>query len=152
MPTSSKSKEQIGIEKGFRSGLEDRIAAELSASGVEFRYEDFQVPYVKPARESKYTPDFLLLHNGIVIETKGRFITADRQKHLLIQKQHPKLDLRFVFSNPNTRISKQSKTTYAMWCQKNGFQYAKGSVPQAWLDEQPEAERMSALDAFIKDT
>jgi hypothetical protein len=152
MTTTSKSKRQIGIEHGFRSGLEDQVSAELTAAGVEHLYEPFAIPYTKPAKVHKYTPDHVILHNGIVIETKGRFVTADRQKHLLIQQQHPHLDIRFLFSNPNTRISKQSKTTYAMWCTKHGFLYAKAHVPQEWLDEAPEEARMAALDAFLKAT
>jgi hypothetical protein len=89
---------------------------------------------VKPEKKAKYTPDFLL-PNGIIVETKGRFLTEDRQKHLLIQAQHPELDIRFVFSNSRARISKASSTTYAMWCEKHGFRYADKLIPQAWLME-----------------
>lgn len=97
-------------------------------------YESVVILYDKPARTSRYTPDFPL-PNGIIIETKGRFVTADRQKHLLVKAQHPDKDIRFVFSNANAKISKQSKTTYAMWCDKNGFKYANKSVPPAWIKE-----------------
>lgn len=129
----SKSQAEVGKVLGFRSGLEERVAEELKqALGRPVEYETVIVPYEKPAKKSRYTPDFRL-PNGTIIETKGRFVTADRQKHLLIKQQHPDLDIRFVFSNPNARISKQSQTTYAMWCEKNGFQYAKGSVPTEWL-------------------
>ena len=122
------------ISKGFRSGLEERIAQELTESGVGFTYEEEVIEYIKPARTSKYTPDFVL-ENGIIIETKGRFLTEDRQKHLLVKKQHPHLDIRFVFNRSKTKISKQSKTTYADWCEKNGFLYADVSIPEAWLKE-----------------
>jgi hypothetical protein len=123
-----------GLVHGYRSGLEERVARELKAQGITSDYESVVIRYTKPERESKYTPDFPL-PNGIIIETKGRFLTADRQKHLLIKKQHPELDIRFVFSNANARISKQSKTTYAAWCEKNGFLYATGSIPVEWLNE-----------------
>lgn len=120
---------------GFRSGLEQRVAAELeSAVGKPVPYEQETITYEKPAKKSRYTPDFRL-PNGIFVETKGRFVTEDRQKHLAIKAQHPDLDIRFVFSNPNARISKQSATTYASWCEAKGFKYAKGSVPTAWLKE-----------------
>jgi len=127
-----------GLEHGFRSGLEDKIASELEAKGVPIKYEDpaSVIQYIKPETKSKYTPDFVL-PNGIIVETKGRFITADRKKHLLIKAQHPEKDIRFVFSNSRQRISKQSKTTYAMWCDKFGFKYADRSVPEAWLQEPP---------------
>lgn len=97
-------------------------------------YETLKIAYEKPAKKSKYTPDFRL-PNGVIIETKGRFLTADRQKHLLVKAQHPDLDIRFVFEQPQKTISKQSSTTYAAWCDKHGFKYAKGSVPREWIDE-----------------
>lgn len=75
------------------------------------------------------------LSRKIIVETKGRFVTADRLKHLEIKKQHPRLDIRFVFQNSRQRISKSSKTTYAAWCEKNGFLYADKKIPDAWLEE-----------------
>lgn len=108
-------------------------------------FETVEVRYIKPATESRYTPDFPLEHNGIIIESKGRFVTEDRKKHRLIKEQFPALDIRFVFSNPNSKISKGSNTTYAMWCDKYGFEYAKETIPKAWLEEEPEQSRMDAL-------
>lgn len=69
------------------------------------------------------------------MESKGIFDTADRQKHLYIKKQYPHLDIRFVFDNPNGKIYKGSKTTYADWCRKYGFQFAKKLIPAEWLKE-----------------
>ncbi|MFN3914758.1 MAG: hypothetical protein ACK4K3_07545 [Aquabacterium sp.] len=134
--TTSKSQLEVGIKHGFRSGLEGAISRQLTAANVPFEYEAHKVEYVTPATPHKYTPDFLL-PNGIFVETKGRFVTADRQKHLLIKAQHPELDIRFVFSNSKQRISKTSKTTYADWCDKHGFAYADKLIPQDWLKEQP---------------
>lgn len=130
--------EERGVKEGYRSGLEDKIAAQLRGLGIDPRYEEVVVEYLKPARKSKYHPDFIL-PNGIIIESKGKFITADRQKHLLIKQQHPELDIRFVFSNPNTRINKGSPTTYAMWCEKNSFMYSKKYIPLAWIQEHGKA-------------
>lgn len=124
---------QVAIDAGFRSGLEHLISEELAFQQVDYRYEEDTFTYFKPSRVSKYTPDFVL-PNGIIIESKGRFKTADRQKHILIKKQHPHLEIRFVFSDPKHRISKTSKTTYAMWCDKHGFLYAKQLIPQEWID------------------
>ena len=119
---------------GYRSGLEDKIATELRARGIPVRFEQLKIEYEVPSKKHKYTPDFEL-PNKIIVETKGRFVTKDRQKHILIKQQHPEFDIRFVFQNPNARISKASSTTYAAWCEKNGFLYAKGSIPQSWIDE-----------------
>lgn len=126
-----------GLKEGYRSGLEASIARQIETmTGSPARYESKEsvVSYLKPQRIAKYTPDFVL-PNGIIVETKGRFVTADRQKHLLIKEQHPLLDIRFVFNNPSTRISKLSQTTYAMWCEKHGFLYAKLAIPAAWFKE-----------------
>jgi hypothetical protein len=125
-----------GLANGYRSGLEGRIAKELLALGIDPQFEKVKIRYNVPAKDHTYTADFLL-PNGIVVETKGRFLSKDRQKHLLIKAQCPEWDLRFVFTNPQARISKASATTYADWCQKNGFKFAKGSVPEAWINEQP---------------
>ena len=124
----------LTTSKGFRSGLEERIAQALLEKGVSFTYEDQVIHYVQPEKVARYTPDFVL-SNGIIIETKGRFLTADRQKHLLVKKQYPELDIRFVFSRSKERISKKSKTTYADWCEKHGFKYADEDIPNSWLTE-----------------
>lgn len=130
----STSVRQRAIAEGYRSGLEEITAEHLTSLGIPYEYEKLVIDYVDPAKNRKYTPDFKL-NNGIIVETKGRFLTADRQKHIQIKKQHPHLDIRFVFSNPNTKLSKLSKTTYAMWCVKNGFLYANKMIPGEWLKE-----------------
>ncbi|HCL3314598.1 TPA: endodeoxyribonuclease [Pseudomonas aeruginosa] len=138
-----------GLRLGFRSGLEEQIASQLDKAGVDFHYETEKIHYIKPARPAKYTPDWIL-PNGIIVETKGRFVVEDRQKHIIIKEQHPGLDIRFVFSNSRSRISKNSKTTYAMWCQKYGFQFADRWIPQEWLEEPAQPERLAAIEQAKK--
>lgn len=123
-----------GIVHGYRSGLEEKIAAELTALGVKFGYENRKIAYTSPAKDRTYTPD-INLENGVTVELKGRFVTADRQKHILLKQQHPSLDIRFVFSNSKARISKQSSTSYADWCRKYGFKFADKSIPLTWIKE-----------------
>lgn len=112
------------------------MANQLTAKGIDGPkiFESKTFKYTQPSTEHRYTPDFPL-PNGIIVETKGRFLPADRKKHLLVRKSNPDIDVRFVFQNPNARISKTSKTTYADWCDKNGFLYAKGLIPDEWLKE-----------------
>lgn len=131
---------QVALKHGFRSGLEDTIAAKLKADGVPYKYEELVINYIKPARKAKYTPDFVL-DNGIIVESKGRFVVADRQKHLFVKEQHPELDIRFVFSNSKQRISKTSTTTYADWCVRYGFKYADRDIPKEWIDESCKPKR-----------
>ena len=125
---------QVAMKYGFRSGLEERIAEQLDELGVSYTYEKVKLKYIKPASFHVYTPDFQL-PNGIIVESKGRFLAPDRQKHLLVKKHNPELDIRFVFSNSNARISKTSRTTYAMWCRKNGYLYADKTIPEEWINE-----------------
>ena len=144
----TKTSFDLGLQHGFRSGLEDVNARALVAAGVDVHYEAHTLEYTQPIKRRRYTPDFIL-PNGIVIETKGQFQTSDRQKHLMIQSDHPFLDLRFVFSSPHNRISKQSKTTYAAWCEHKGFLWADRLIPDEWMEEPPNKGRIAAcLKAF----
>jgi len=126
------SRKAVAAKYGFRSGLEMQIDESLKSNGIDGEYEQHVITYTKPATNHKYHPDFKL-PNGIFVETKGRFLTDDRKKHLLIKAQHPELDIRFLFQNSKTKISKASKTTYADWCVKHGFKFADKEIPADWL-------------------
>ena len=132
--TKHSAKRKAALKHGWRSGLEEEVAKQLDMMRVKYTYEEKKVSYTVPESKHTYTPDFVL-HNGIIIETKGRFVTADRKKHLLVKQQHPELDIRFVFSNPRCKISKLSKTTYADWCDKYGFKYSAKMIPEEWINE-----------------
>jgi hypothetical protein len=130
-----KSKHHRGLIHGYRSGLEEvNLEWVGKCLGLDSTtlYECMKIPYFIPQTQHVYTPD-IALPNGIIVETKGRFTAADRQKHLYVKQQHPELDIRFVFSNSKTKIRKGSKTSYADWCNKNGFLYAEKLVPKEWL-------------------
>ena len=124
------------IKHGYRSGLEETVAEQLQKEELTYEYEskDNIIKYTIPATNHTYLPDFKL-HNDIIVETKGRFVLADRKKHKLIKEQHPELDIRFVFSNSATKISKKSKTTYGSWCESLGIPYADKKIPTSWLEE-----------------
>ena len=124
---------QVGKLYGFRSGLEEKIAAQLQENGIDPKFETIKLPFVEHKNRT-YTPDFPVC-KSLIIETKGRFLTADRMKMLEVKRQYPQIDFRFIFSNSNAKISKVSQTTYAKWCEKNGFKYADKIVPQEWIEE-----------------
>ena len=121
------------IKHGYRSGLEFKISMALDTIKYKYEYESIKIEWEDLAYRT-YTPDFIL-KNGIIIETKGRFLTLDRRKHLAIKKQHPKLDIRFVFENSRRKLSKGAKSTYAEWCIKHGFRYYDRIIPEDWLKE-----------------
>lgn len=142
--TKSRSDAARGVTHGYRSGLEGKIAQQLRAAGLPADYETITLGFTAPAKQRRYTPDFPL-PNGIVIETKGRFFSEDRVKHKQIKAEHPSLDIRFVFSNSESRLTKVSKTTYAMWCDQYGFLWANQWIPEEWLSEPPCPVRISAI-------
>jgi hypothetical protein len=113
----------------FRSKFEQKLALDLKRSGVDFGYESKLIRYLKP---HTYTPDFVL-SNGVIIEAKGRFLSSDRGKHLLIKKQHPELDIRFCFMRASNTLNKRSKTTYGDWCDKHGFLWCEMKIPREWV-------------------
>jgi hypothetical protein len=119
----------------FRSKFEHHVALALQRAGAAFRYEEDVVHFEQPAKKRRYIPDFVL-PNGIILEVKGYMTSADRSKHKWVKEQHPELDIRFVFQNPNTRISTRSRTRLREWAEKAGFQWCCGpSIPRAWLNE-----------------
>ncbi len=135
MAWRSKSKIRANaIKHGYRSGFEHKVSEQLSEAKIKFRYEDTVINYIKPETHHKYTIDFTL-PNGILIETKGRWVIEDRKKHLLIKKQHPELDIRIVFQSARTKIRKGSKTSYGDFCDKHGIQWAEKDIPTKWLQE-----------------
>jgi hypothetical protein len=121
------------LKYGYRSGLEHSISLYLTELKHKYDYETIKIEW-EDLTYRKYTPDFIL-SNGIIVETKGRFVTADRKKHILIKKQHPKLDIRFVFTNSRSKLSKVSKSSYGQWCTKHGFKYHDRIIPEDWLKE-----------------
>jgi hypothetical protein len=109
MTWRSKSKLRANaIKHGYRSGFEHKVSDQLKENKIKFEYETTVIPYIKPETKHTYTIDFTL-PNGILIETKGRWVIEDRKKHLLIKKQHPELDIRMVFHVRQNKNKKRFK-------------------------------------------
>jgi len=121
------------IKHGYRSGLEHSLSLYLDNLKYKYYYEDIKIEWEDLSYRT-YTPDFIL-KNGIIIETKGRFIASDRRKHLAIKKQHPNLDIRFVFTNSKNKLRKGAKSSYGEWCIRYGFRYCDRVIPEDWLKE-----------------
>lgn len=113
----------------FRSQFEAMVALNLQKRGIEFEYEKDRISYT-----SYYIPD-IRLPNGIYIELKGFFDASDRSKHIKVKREHPEIDIRFCFMNAKNKLSKGSKTTYGSWCDRHGFKWTEGKIPQEWLEE-----------------
>ena len=131
---SKSSTRKRALKAGYRSGLEEQTAKDLKKRKVPFSYEERKIKWLD-SKMRTYTPDFEL-PNGVIVETKGRFVAADRRKHLEIKKQFGDLyDIRFVFTNSRAKLYKGAKSSYADWCNKHGFLYADKTIPEEWLNE-----------------
>ncbi len=121
------------LEDGYRGTLEKAIVKGLKSRRAKFSYETLKIRWEELIYHT-YTPDFIL-NNGIIIEAKGRFIGRERVRAVAIKKQYPHLDIRFVFSNSNTKMYKDRDTTYADWCKKNNFLFSDKTIPISWIRE-----------------
>ena len=114
----------------YRSGLEEKVANLLDGLGVTYEYESTRIPYTI---QHHYCPDFIL-PNHVLLETKGYWDAADRRKIKAVKQDNPDLDLRMVFQAPFNKISKKSKTTYAIWCEKHDIPWTSfHNIPLEWL-------------------
>ena len=131
------SKEAVAKKYGYKSGLEETIATELATKQIDFGYEEEKITYTIPETLHKYTPDFRIKKSNnriLYIETKGRWVTADRKKLKLVKEQHPELDIRILFQNAKNKISKKSKTTYGDYADKIGLPWAEKTIPDSWFE------------------
>jgi hypothetical protein len=131
------SKEAVAKKYGFKSGLEEKIANELTDKKADFGYEEDKIIYTIPESLHKYTPDFKIRKSEdriLYIETKGRWVTADRKKLKLVKEQHPELDIRILFQNAKNKITKNSKTTYGDYADKIGIPWAEKTIPDSWFE------------------
>lgn len=103
----------------FRSKFEERLSKHLEYLG--FKYEPIKVDYTVPESKHKYTPDFV--RGKLIYELKGRWTASDRKKMKLLVEQHPEYEIYMIFQNPNIKINKGSKTSYADYCDKNGIKW-----------------------------
>jgi hypothetical protein len=137
------------IKAGFRSGLEHTVAKILDENNIEYQYEPIKLEYEQKTsyknfkcmecgckdilQERKYTPDFVLIKSGKVLEVKGRFVMADRKKIMAVLKNNPDLNFTMVFQNHRAKISRGSKFTYMTWCNKYNIDWVSVDNLGMWL-------------------
>ena len=117
----------------YKSKLEERVAEEL---GDLATYEPDRVYFIQPEKKRFYLPDFKIA-DKVYIETKGRFTSHDRMKHVWIKEQHPEITIYILFQNSSIRLSKTSKTTYGEWATKNGIPWGdfRKGIPKEWIEQ-----------------
>jgi len=114
----------------LKSGFERSFQANLISRGIKFRYESKQFPYTL---YRNYNPDFEIVDHDFYIETKGLLDRDSKAKMVAVKKQHPDLDVRFVFMYPHKKIP-GTKQTHAQWAEKNGFKWADSVAPEEWFN------------------
>lgn len=115
----------------FKSKFEETVYNAVVNNGLTVEYETIWLPYYV---RGNYNPDFIL-PNGIIVEAKGYFDIRAQVKMRAVKKENPDLDIRFVFMNSRSKIRKNSKMTYADWCDKYDFPYADHHIPVKWFQE-----------------
>lgn len=116
----------------FRSKFEASLygLAKAHKKKLDFEPKDAIIPY---SIHFRYQPDFRL-PNGILVEAKGQLDVWDRRKMVAVKAARPDLDIRFVFQNARTRLSRHGKT-YGEWATSQGFPFAEGAIPTEWWTE-----------------
>jgi hypothetical protein len=112
------------------SPYKSNFEVELHKKYPHLEYEKEKIKYLV---EHSYTPDWKVKEN-VYLETKGRWTAHDRAKHLYIREQHPHITVYLIFQNPNNKLNRVSKTTYAEYCDKHGIPWATiDTIPEEWL-------------------
>ena len=146
-----------------RSGFEKTLIETLKELKVKYWYEPLKMPYTI-SRVKNYMPDFVIykgklkkvkkpltpkeLKGMLIIEAKGFFKYADREKMLAVKECYPDLDIRMLFMN-NGYIYKNKKGAprrtpestdmrYSDWCDKHGYPWAISDIPKEWYETHEE--------------
>lgn len=120
-----------GKKKGlYKSGLEREFVSLAKAKGLSFEYEPTKFPYSRP---SHYVPDWRISEN-VYIETKGWLAPFQRAGLIAFKEQYPNVRILLLFGNSQNRLNSKSKTTYAQWATRHGFECwdIRDGLPVHW--------------------
>jgi hypothetical protein len=126
-----KSQKKPKLKSKFEEKIYELLRRRLDGRGG-VGYETTTFPYVT---EHRYRPDFHIQLPGgreFFVESKGYFRPSDRTLLKAVRDANPRADIRLVFQG-NSKIHRDSSMRYSDWCEKNGFMYAIGDVPDEWL-------------------
>lgn len=107
-----------------RNSFEKLLESQIKRSKIKFTYETEKIPYVI---SGNYIPDFIIetTYGKVYVEAKGYFRREAKSKMVAVKRQHPNLDIRFVFY----KYSKANER----WAIKYNFPYAFEKIPKSWL-------------------
>lgn len=107
----------------FKSKLEEKVWSILKKNFPSVKYEPQRFKFIQPEIERTYIPDFKTGRSNIFLEAKGKLDLETRKKMVWFRDSNPTVRIIFLFMNPDNKITKRSKTTYAMWATDNGFEW-----------------------------
>lgn len=98
---------------------------------------DYETETLDYTIHSTYTPDFVITQpNGhkVYVEAKGRLDPDSKRKMVAVRKNHPDIDIRFLFSR-NQKLYRGAKMTYTEWVERNNFNgwHVGREIPLEWL-------------------
>ncbi|NDB59598.1 hypothetical protein EB001_14295 [bacterium] len=114
---------RIDLMPLFKSKLEEKVWATLKREYPSVKYEPNKFKFIQPEIERTYIPDFKTGRSNIFLEAKGKLDLETRKKMIWFRDSNPTIRIIFLFQNPDNKITKRSKTTYAMWATDNGFEW-----------------------------
>ncbi len=111
---AKRKKVNVGAKLGFRSGLEETVYKQIAKQGITPEYESFKIPYVIPASNHTYTPDFQL-PNGIIernssISDKWMTIEVKEKDDSLRARVEMRDELSVSFKNVSQGLFKKKKS------------------------------------------
>lgn len=150
MPASNPYK-SLGIasrDPKYKSLFEASIAEQFKLAKVRVKYEPYKMEFYQRVpsasckgcgskevtRKHTYKPDWVSEDDYLIVESKGKFTSADRTKMIAIKAQYPDKDIRILFMRDNW-LTRKKLEKYSDWAERNGFTYAIGPVPKAWLKD-----------------
>lgn len=115
--------------KTFKSKFEHSLHSNLTRlqKRIPFQY-GYETERIEVNVPMVYIPDWpITTASGkkIYVEAKGYFRPLSKQKLQAVKKQYPNMDIRLVFYRANKKDIR--------WCEKWGFRYAIGKIPEDWL-------------------
>ena len=125
-------------DREHRSQLETQVEESLLAQGLTPLYETEKFPYVL---HRKYTPDFKV--GDVYVEVKGWWPPAERTKFLAVIVNNPGLKIFVALQRPNMTLNKNSKTTYAQWCDKHGIAWCPIPIPPEFMAQWLKGTRLT---------
>lgn len=130
------------LYRGYRmaSKAETIFAKECDARNLDWIYEPDTFDWVPPV--ATYKPDFKIIRKDgthFYVEYKGFLRNPEKRKMIEMKRQHPALDVRFVFEKANKPVpgakprKDGSKMTHAEWAEKYGYKWSEGFINPKWL-------------------